>query len=225
MPVPYFSNQQARTSDGDRGGRQRPVVFIGISAGGVVGAHLATAYPHLVESSSLSEPPWRHRGLPTIRVRSIESFSADALVRRSRRLSGSMGAPCAQMCSEPGSRNMIEVRVRLGRPMPPEVFQNFFAHYLNLTPGEGHPAPAAATPRPHTRAPRRGGPANPGGGGAIWPNRSPELSSMASRADATCSPLPRQPSWPGSSGTSCVPDGPDGRAHRAEAHLNQRACP
>jgi pimeloyl-ACP methyl ester carboxylesterase len=38
---------------------------------------------------------------------------------------------CAQVCSEPGSRNLIEVRLRHGGFTPSEVFQNFFSHYLN----------------------------------------------------------------------------------------------
>jgi class 3 adenylate cyclase/pimeloyl-ACP methyl ester carboxylesterase len=132
VPVPYFYHQHAEDVRAVvEAAGNRPVVFIGISAGGVVGAHLATAYPHMVEKLVTIGTPVVSLGAPDFPgevdrefVRRIRSAVAAGDYQAAWALHN------AQVCSEPGSRNLIEVRLRHGRTMPPEVFRNFFGHYL-----------------------------------------------------------------------------------------------
>jgi class 3 adenylate cyclase/pimeloyl-ACP methyl ester carboxylesterase len=139
MPVSYSQIQQAEdVRVVIEAAGSRPVVFIGISGGGVVGVHLATEYPHLVAKLITIGTPVASQAAPDYPgeidrefLRRMRSFVAAGDYQAAWALH------CAQTCSEPGSRNLIEVRVRLGRLMPPEVFQNFFAHYRNPdTPGK-----------------------------------------------------------------------------------------
>jgi pimeloyl-ACP methyl ester carboxylesterase len=132
VPVPYFYHrhvEDVRTVVEAAG--DRPVVFIGISGGGVVGVNLATTYPHLVEKLITIGTPVASLGAPDFPVEVDREF-----LRRMRSLvaagdyQAAWALHCATVCSEPGSRNLIEVRLRLGRSIPPEVFRNFFDHYL-----------------------------------------------------------------------------------------------
>jgi class 3 adenylate cyclase/pimeloyl-ACP methyl ester carboxylesterase len=113
----------------------RRVIFIGISGGGVVGVHLATTYAHLVEKLITIGTPVTSHAAPDFPgevdrefVRRMQSFIAAGDYQAAWALHNT------QVCSEPGCRNLVEVRLRQGRSTPPEVFQGFFAQMMN--PGE-----------------------------------------------------------------------------------------
>jgi class 3 adenylate cyclase/pimeloyl-ACP methyl ester carboxylesterase len=133
VPVPYSLLQQVEDVRAViEGAGSGPVVFIGISSGGIVGVHLAIAYGHLVEKLITIGTPVVSYAAPDFPgevdrefLRRMQSFIAAEDYQAAWVLHNT------QTCSEPGSRNLVEVRVRHGRSMPPEVFQNFFSHYRN----------------------------------------------------------------------------------------------
>jgi class 3 adenylate cyclase/pimeloyl-ACP methyl ester carboxylesterase len=105
----------------------RPVVFIGISKTGNLGVHFATAYPHLVEKlitvGTAPASPWAldfpgqiDREYWAQRLALAEAGDYQRLLE--------LHTP--RVFSEPGCRNLIEIRLRLGRATPREVLQNQF---------------------------------------------------------------------------------------------------
>jgi pimeloyl-ACP methyl ester carboxylesterase len=105
----------------------RPVIFIGISKTGNLGVHFATAYPHLVEKlitvGAAPTLPWA----PDFPGQIDREFWAQ---RRALLEAGEYQRVFElhnpRVFSEPGCRNLIEVRLRLGRATPRDVFHNQF---------------------------------------------------------------------------------------------------
>ena len=105
----------------------RPVVFIGISKAGKLGVHFAMAYPHLVEKlitvGTVSASAWAS-DFPGQLDRDFWAHTL-ALIRAGQ-YQKLFELHNPRVLSEPGCRNLIETRLRLGRATPTEVFQNLF---------------------------------------------------------------------------------------------------
>jgi class 3 adenylate cyclase/pimeloyl-ACP methyl ester carboxylesterase len=105
----------------------RPVVFIGISKSGTLGVHFATAYPHLIEKlitvGTAPVLPWTadfpgrvDREFWAHRLALAQAGEYQTLFEHHNR----------RVLSEPGCRNLIEIRLRLGQATGREVLHNQF---------------------------------------------------------------------------------------------------
>ena len=105
----------------------RPVVVIGISKAGTLGVHLATAYPHLVEKlitvGAVPLFPWTP-GFPV--GADTEHWMQKLALARAEDYHRLWELHNCRILSEPGLRNLIEIRLRLGLATPHEVLRNQF---------------------------------------------------------------------------------------------------
>jgi class 3 adenylate cyclase/pimeloyl-ACP methyl ester carboxylesterase len=105
----------------------RPVVFIGISKTGSLGVHFATAYPHLVEKlitvGAAPVLPWSQDFPGQL---DHEFWAQRLALAQAGDYQKLFELHIPRVVSEPGCRNLIEIRLRLGRATPREVFHNQF---------------------------------------------------------------------------------------------------
>jgi pimeloyl-ACP methyl ester carboxylesterase len=104
-----------------------PVVFIGISKTGSLGVHFAAAYPHLVEKlitvGAAPVLPWAPDFPGQV---DREYWTQRLAMARAGQYQELFELHIHRVLSEPGCRNLIETRLRLGRATPREVLHNQF---------------------------------------------------------------------------------------------------
>jgi class 3 adenylate cyclase/pimeloyl-ACP methyl ester carboxylesterase len=108
----------------------RPVVFFGLSRAGALAVNFAAAYPHLVEKLVLVGSHPARPGAADYPAQVDPEFWQWRQQVRAKVQTGdyeeAMQMFSSYVYSEPGSRNLIEVRMQLVRETPGEIIRNFF---------------------------------------------------------------------------------------------------
>ena len=113
-----------------------PLVFVGISAAGVIGVHLAAAYPHLVQkliTVGLPPVPPSAPDFPAAVDQPWREFRAKVrALLEAGAYEEAMNLFWSREVSEPGGRDLVAEFCANTRGMAPEVFRTFF---LLVDPG------------------------------------------------------------------------------------------
>lgn len=108
----------------------RPVAFVGMSRAGALAANFAATYPHLVEKLVLVGTHPARPGAADYPVQVDPAFWQWRQQVRAKVQAGdyeeAMRIFSSYACSEPGTRNLIEMRMQAVRETPGEVIRDFF---------------------------------------------------------------------------------------------------